>query len=164
MGQRGFPRSNPDILNIRGTYRADRHAGAEPAAMKLAKVPPAPKHLGEIARKFWKKMGKYLVSVDLLTEADLPAFEGYCIAYERAREAEEIVATEGRTISTALGGRRRHPELLTAEKARADMRKYETDFGLTPAARARMVAPGKSAKAPKANAFGAVAAAAKRGA
>jgi P27 family predicted phage terminase small subunit len=162
MGSRGPAPTPTRVLELRGTFRGDRHGGVEPKPAAPRKVPPAPKHLGDEARRIWKRLAKELLELELLTGVDLVALEGYCVTYERAIAAEAIVASEGRTVATAQG-RKRHPELLTAEKARADLRRYDQEFGFTPSARARLRgAPAK--KTPAANPFGQVAAvAAKRG-
>lgn len=155
MGARGPAPTPTNILQMRGTYRHDRHGGAELKAALLAKVPTPPKHLGVLAKKLWRQKAKTLIAMELLTAADLASLEGYCLAHERAIEAEAVVTVDGRTILTAQG-RKRHPELITAEKARADMRRYEVEFGLTPSARARLRLPAAPAK-PAANPFAAVA-------
>jgi len=131
---------------MRGTFRPDRHGGTEPQPGTLAKVPKAPKNLGDIARRIWRQTAKRLIAIDLLTESDLGALESYCLAYERAIEAEAVVAKEGRVVETPQG-KKRHPELMTAERARADMRKYEALFGMSPADRARLRTQPKPAPA-----------------
>jgi P27 family predicted phage terminase small subunit len=160
MGQRGPAPTPSNILQMRGTYRADRHAGAETEAPKLTESPAPPDEFSPLAQRLWREKAKLLIELDLLTDADLASLEGYVLAHERAIEAERVVAIDGRTVPTSQGIKR-HPELVTAEKARADMRRYETEFGLTPSARLRMRQPPKP-KEPAQNQFGAIAAATTR--
>lgn len=157
MGSRG-PAPLPDnVLEMRGTFRGDRRPGQQVDAERLVRPPTAPKHLGELAKKIWRQKAKLLIQLELLTIGDLASLEGYCVAHERAIDAEAIVAVEGRTVRSIEGGLKRHPELVTAEKARADMRRYEQEFGLTPSARARMRIPIKGDAKVAENPFGAAA-------
>ncbi len=142
---KGRPRESTKVLQLRGTYRGDRHAGAEPTPDVLTKIPRPPKHLGDVARTIWRQTAKRLIAIEILTENDLGALEGYCVTYERAIAAEAMVAMLGRMIQTAQGWKR-HPELITAEKARAEMRRYEQLFGMSPADRARLRLPPRTAK------------------
>lgn len=161
MGRRGPAPTDRNVLQMRGTYRPDRDPGDEPEVAKLLELPAPPDHFGELAAKIWREKAELLVGLELLTEADLGSLEGYCLAHERAIEAEAIVRIEGRTVRT-VQGLKRHPELITAEKARADMRRYEQEFGLTPNARARMRTPSAKPKEATKNPFGAVAQGASR--
>jgi P27 family predicted phage terminase small subunit len=140
VGRRGPAPTPTKVLQLRGTFRSDRHGGQEPHATPLKAAPRPPKHIDETARKIWRKLAPALVAAELLTENDLGAFESYCVIYARALDAEAVVAVEGRTVTTQQG-LKRHPELVTAEKARADMRKYEQLFGLSPSDRARLRIP-----------------------
>lgn len=79
-------------------------------------------------------MGHTLIQNGVLTGSDLVTLEAYCVARGRAIDAERVIAKEGRTFMTEQGPRR-HPELLTAERAWADARRYEALFGLSPSAR-----------------------------
>lgn len=133
MGRRG-PRPTPTkVLQLRGTYRADRH-GAGDDLPALSRVPRPPASLSATARREWRIIGKRLHDAELLTAQDLPSLEAYCVVRARALEAEAVVAMEGRTITTPQG-MKRHPELVTAEKAWDDCRRYEQLFGLSPSAR-----------------------------
>ena len=60
----------------------------EPKPKKQA--PSCPSWLEPEAKKEWKRMAKTLESIGILTEIDKAAFSGYCQAYARWREAEEI--------------------------------------------------------------------------
>jgi P27 family predicted phage terminase small subunit len=155
MGERGPAPTPTNILHMRGTYRPDRHGGVEPSGPLLDVAPPAPSYLRSLATEIWDAKAALLVELKLLTAGDLASLEGYCVAHERAIEAEAVVALQGRTVLTAQGIKR-HPELITAEKARADMRRYEQEFGLTPSARTRLRQPAPT-KPPASNPFGAVA-------
>ncbi|MGI8783378.1 MAG: phage terminase small subunit P27 family [Acidobacteriota bacterium] len=125
------------IHKLRGTYRKARHGPLEGAVPPVARIPRPPSSLGPTAAKEWRRVSKQLRKVQLLTESDFNALEAYCLTRARALEAEAVIATDGRTITTPQGARR-HPELLTAERAWADCRKFEQAFAMTPAARRGM--------------------------
>jgi P27 family predicted phage terminase small subunit len=149
MGLRGPAPTPTKVLKMRGTYRPDRHGGSEPPSETLTKVPRAPSNLRSLARKLWRQIAKQLIAGERLATDDLQSLEGYVIAYERALESEAVVAVQGRTTKTSQG-LGRHPELITAEKARAEMRVYEQKFGMSPADRARLrLKPVKAAPAVK---------------
>jgi P27 family predicted phage terminase small subunit len=103
----------------------------------LARAPRPPKHLGPLAAEIWRDMARQLVAAQMLSEGDLHALEDYCVTLERAREAEDVIRREGRVLVTPQGARR-HPELVTAEKARADCRRIAAAFGLTPGDRPKV--------------------------
>lgn len=145
MGLRGPAPTPTKILKMRGTFRRDRHGGQEPQTTALVSVPRPPKHLSDTERKIWRRVARLLVASELLTANDLDTFEGYVVVYARALDAEAVVATEGRTVTTPQG-LKRHPELVTAERARSDMRRYEKLFGMSPADRAGLRLPSKNSK------------------
>lgn len=134
MGKRGPAPMPAKIHKLRGTYRKDRHGSLEDLVRPVDRIPRPPSSLGSTARKEWRRVTRQLCEVQLLTANDFNALEAYCLTRARAIEAEAVIALEGRTITTAQG-KCRHPELLTAERAWADCRKFEQAFAMTPAAR-----------------------------
>jgi P27 family predicted phage terminase small subunit len=79
----------------------------------------------------------------VLTEADLKALEMACEAYAEVRECRAAVEMAGggtyetRNLAGAVMTRSR-PELARISDADRRFRGYLSDFGLTPAARARV--------------------------
>jgi P27 family predicted phage terminase small subunit len=84
----------------------------------------------------------------LLTALDVMPLAAYCIAYARwcaaeealARLAERDQATSGLLIRTVEGNARANPIAKIAASAAADMVRYASEFGFSPAARARIAA------------------------
>ena len=70
------------------------------------------------AKKEWKRLAPSLIAMGILTEHDMEAFAGYCQAYARWREAEEFLSQHGTIF----------------------MQSFCSEFGLTPASRARLYA------------------------
>src|SRR4051812_3975129 len=108
MGSRGPAPTPAHVLQMRGTYREDRHGGEEFTLPKLTEMPAPPDEFTPLAQRLWREKAAMLVELDLLTDADLASLEGYVLAHERAIEAEKVVATDGRTIKTSQG-MKRHP-------------------------------------------------------
>lgn len=98
-------------------------------------------HLGAVAKAEWKRLAGELLRMGLLANVDRAAFEGYCDAYGMWRTAQSVVAKKGRTYKTATGFIRPRPEVKMAADAQKQLKVYMTEFGLTPAARARMASP-----------------------
>ena len=52
------------------------------------------------AKKEWKRLAPALEAMGVLTMADLTAFEGYCQAYARWKEAEAFITQHGSIFQT----------------------------------------------------------------
>ena len=76
----------------------------------------------------------------VLTMADLTAFAGYCQAYARWREAEDFITQHGSIFKTPSGYVQQVPQVSIAQQNLKIMQSFATEFGLTPACRARIVA------------------------
>ena len=82
----------------------------------------------------------------VLTMADLTAFAGYCQAYARWREAEDFITQHGSIFKTPSGYVQQVPQVSIAQQNLKIMQSFATEFGLTPACRARIVASGGTAE------------------
>ena len=133
MGKRGPAPTPAKVLKMRGTYRADRHEAGD-LVPAVTKIPRPPTYLSKGARREWRRTAARAFKLGILTELDLNALEAYSIVRDRALESEAELARDGRMIETPQG-RKRHPALITAERAWGDCRKYEALFGLSPSAR-----------------------------
>ena len=85
-------------------------------------------------------MGKILEQMGLLTEMDMAAFAGYCQAYARWKEAEAFITQHGSIFQTPSGYVQQVPQVSIAQTYLKVMSKFAEQFGLTPAARSRIVA------------------------
>lgn len=74
----------------------------------------------------------------LLTALDRVPFAAWCASWSVWRRCEAIVREQGATFTTPRGTVRARPEVMIGRKALADVRSLGAQFGLTPAARARM--------------------------
>ena len=128
-----------ELHRLTGTFRKNRHEGkgfGEP----LTVVPEPPKHLSASARRLWRELAPELVKVSALTSLDLDRLADYCTVRATVLECEAVIALEGRTIATPQG-RKRHPEMVTLEHARAELRALSGLLGLSPSDRARLKLP-----------------------
>ena len=94
------------------------------------------------AKKEWKRLGASLEAMGVLTMADLTAFAGYCQAYARWKEAEEFITQHGSIFRTPSGYVQQVPQVSIAQQSLRLMQTFCTEFGLTPACRARIIAAG----------------------
>ena len=69
-------------------------------------------------------------------------FAGYCQAYARWREAEEFITQHGSIFKTPSGYVQQVPQVSIAQQSLKIMQSFCTEFGLTPACRARIIAAG----------------------
>jgi len=104
------------------------------------KAPRCPSWLEDEAKKEWKRTGKILEQMGLLTEMDMAAFAGYCQAYARWKEAEEFITQHGTMLRTPNGYLQQVPQVSIAQTNLKIMLKFCEQFGLTPSSRSRMVA------------------------
>lgn len=94
------------------------------------------------AKKEWRRLAPSLESMGVLTMADLSAFTGYCQAYARWKEAEEFITKHGSIFRTPSGYVQQVPQVSIAQQNLKIMQSFCSEFGLTPACRARIVASG----------------------
>lgn len=152
-------------LKFRGTYRTDRHADAEKAERgtpPLQKLPSCPKSFTPDEKAAWKRKGRDLISRGVLTSPDLSILADYCaIAAIKDAASRELAAhakahPENPTTDLGAQGRKPHPCILIIRQATAELRKYDQEFGTTPAARRRVPPPSAASSAkPDANPFAA---------
>lgn len=125
----------------------DGNPGKRPILVEPKPVPIAPEcpiWLSDFAQEEWARVYEKLERLGLLTEVDGTAFEAYCTAYGQFKEAHLILREKGLTFSTPNGYEQQRPEVAIANNAAKVMRGFMIEFGLTPAARARL---GKEPKA-----------------
>lgn len=104
------------------------------------KMPRCPNWLEDEAKKEWKRMGKVLSEMGMLTEMDMAAFAGYCQAYARWKAAEEFITQHGDMVRTPNGYLQQVPQVSIAQTNLKILLKFCEQFGLTPSSRSRIVA------------------------
>jgi P27 family predicted phage terminase small subunit len=107
---------------------------------RLPVAPDPPPFLGTYAMEEWRRVAPGLHQLCLLSTFDIMPFAAYCLAYARWREAQEELAQESLLMPVKEGHVRRNPLTVIAHEAAADKLKFASEFGMTPAARARISA------------------------
>jgi P27 family predicted phage terminase small subunit len=139
------PRPKPAHLKLLEGNPGRRPIPNEPRP-EPCELPEAPPYLTADARKEWDHVATQLHRLGLLTEIDVASLAAYCQAYGRWITAERAIAamaerdllTGGLMIKTTNGNAIQNPLIGTSNKAASDMVRYASEFGLTPAARARL--------------------------
>ena len=139
---------------------ATRGRKPKPTALKLLEGNPGKRPLnanepippqGEVkcpswllpeAKKEWTRLAPAMESMGILTLADEKAFAGYCQAYARWKEAEEFITQHGSIFKTPSGYVQQVPQVSIAQQNLKIMQSFCSEFGLTPATRARIIASG----------------------
>src|SRR4051794_36404854 len=86
------------------------------------RLPNAPTHLNDAAKKEWRRSGPFLLQVGLMSDLDRAAFAAYCTAYGRWVEAEEALKTYGVMLKSPNGFPVQSPYLAVANRALEQMR------------------------------------------
>jgi P27 family predicted phage terminase small subunit len=102
-------------------------------------APPCPAFLDGPARSEWKRIVPELLRLKLLTIVDRAALAAYCQNWSRWAKAEGVIGKLGMTFTSDGGMVRKRPEVGIAAEAMKLMRSFLIEFGLTPAARTRVV-------------------------
>lgn len=110
----------------------------EGEAQPRQETPPCPRHIQGEARREWKRITRDLADCGLLTVVDRAALAGYCQAWSRWVEAEDVLRKAGVLTKTPNGMLVQSPMLAIANRAMDQMRAFLTEFGMTPAARTRI--------------------------
>lgn len=110
----------------------------EPKPQK--KAPSCPKWLDPEAKKEWRRLASKMEMMGILTEVDMAAFAGYCQCYARWKENEEFITKNGSLVRTPSGYWMQVPQVSIAQQYMKQMEKFAEQFGLTPAARSRLIA------------------------
>jgi P27 family predicted phage terminase small subunit len=101
-------------------------------------------------KKLWRSVGKVLDTARVITKADGIALELLVDAYVEYRTAREVVEREGTTFESfievgegdaatvARAMIRTHPEVMIARDAWRRVKSMLSEFGMTPATRAKI--------------------------
>lgn len=136
----------PTALKIMRGNPGHRALNAHEAQAEL-RIPTPPKELDAIAKKEWRRMGKILLRMGLLTEIDRAAFAGYCVSWSQWTQALEKVQQLGPIIKAPSGFPIQNPYLAVANHALKTMQGLLVEFGMTPASRSRVQASNGAASA-----------------
>ena len=100
------------------------------------KMPKCPVHLNKEARKEWRRAGKILQSIGLMTGLDMAVLAGYCDAFAQWAEATIKVQETGLVYKKKDGTPGLNPYLRVAKEAYERMMRAAVLIGLSPSSRA----------------------------
>lgn len=137
----------PTALKLVKGNPGKRALNKREARVQLAQPAPPP-FLNDEAKVEWGRVIGTLCAAGLMTELDRAVLAAYCQAYGRWAEAERALArmaakdemNRALMVKTTGGNAIQNPLVGIANKAKADMVRYAVEFGMTPSARAKVVA------------------------
>lgn len=120
------------LLNGRGNGKdsAGREINLGPKFVRSAPEPPT--WLGREAKAEWKRVVPELERLKLLSRVTRSSLVAYCETWETFMVATQVVHEEGLTIE-AKQGRLAHPAVGIQRASGAELRRWATEYGLTPA-------------------------------
>jgi P27 family predicted phage terminase small subunit len=139
----GRPRRPTHLKALDGTTRPDRDNPAEPKPPLARPREEPPTWLSGKSRHWWRRIQPLLARMQVLTKADPVALGLLCDALADYMAARADVVANGATYTTeGKGGemQRRRPEVDVMVEAWKRAKVMLTEFGLTPAARAKVSA------------------------
>jgi P27 family predicted phage terminase small subunit len=145
------PMSNPPVPFVLKALRGNpgkRAMKPEPQPERPPTCPSAPSYLAPYARAEWERIAPQLFNLGLLTVLDISPLAAYCSAFATWQSASEALArmaandrhSSGQLVRNKYGDVNTNPLLNIARKAAADVVQFGSQFGLSPAARARIAA------------------------
>lgn len=139
-GRSGRPRLPSAVKKANGTYRPSTAAKGE-VSFPVTRLSP-PDWLDTRGQEEWDRIVPLLDSVRILTDPDLIALGNYCATVSVAINATLRYQQEGLMKSATKGskfGPKVNPFIKVAQEARTQCLRFAIEFGLTPAARSRIV-------------------------
>jgi len=113
-----------------------------PALPIISKLPP-PKNLSATGRKIYKSVGTLLMNLNVLNELNFPQFYQYCKETELYYDIMETMPTTKDLIHSVYAdtGKTTKVKALRkiAESALSNSKVLASEFGLTPAAQAKIL-------------------------
>ena len=140
MGVVGRKPKPPELRLVEG------NPGHRPIPANTPKPPPTaptrPSWILPEAKREWGRIVPHLERLGLLTVVDRAALAGYCQAWARYRQAEEMLDEEGFVTVTDKGNVIQHPAVAISRNMLQQIRAFAAEFGLTPSSRGRIQIPG----------------------
>ncbi len=165
MAGRGNRAIAPNVLRMRGTARPDRHAGHD-APDQILGDPSQPLELAGLALGEWQRMVERLTLTGAIERVSDAAIYQCALLFGQIEETRQRYEDDQR-LDRELTAQLKTPDLETEQylailgplndtrkrllsatttlrQGHMAMRQYLTEFGLTPASRARVKLPPKS--------------------
>lgn len=138
MGERG-PDPKPGSLKALqgnpGKRGGSASGGISPGIASNLKPPS---FLPAGAKREWKRIVMQLAGLDLLSDLDVMALAAYCNAFATWENATKAIKADGMTVESPNGYLMPSPHVKIQRDASIEMRAWLREFGMTPAARAKV--------------------------
>lgn len=144
MGQRGPKPLPANVHLLRGNPSKLNPSQLRDSVSPEVDLPSAPKHLQGEALKEWRRVGKELKALGLVSKIDRAALSMYCTAWGRHVDAENKISAlgdKGLVDETPNGFQVQSAWVNISNKAMEQCIKYLSEFGMSPSSRSR-VTPG----------------------
>src|ERR1700730_16726059 len=138
MGYRGPIPKPTSIARAEGNPGKRRLSDCEPQPRNV--TPRCPEYLDERARKEWRRLVPVLHRMKVLTEADGMGLANLCQTYSTLVKAQEKLSELGILYKAPSGYVMQSPLLAVVNQCVDTITKLSREFGLTPAARSRIIA------------------------
>jgi len=124
---------------LHGTDQPCRRQSISPSEDTLPKRIPPPEYLNPPGRKKWNELVRLLRDQGILEKTDLGSLEACCSSYDDMVECQLAIKKLGGIVAYTTGKSSQEVPLLSAKnKAMDNYKKYMTEFGLSPASRAKL--------------------------
>lgn len=101
-------------------------------------VPYCPRQLTPEAKSEWRRVAHKLQALGLMTHLDRAALAAYCQAWADYVEATRELKRAEKVMVTDKGYNHLNPWIGIKRSAAEEMRKFMTEFGMTPSSRTRL--------------------------
>lgn len=126
------------ILELRGGTRHTHRPPRDQEPQPPEKMPSCPRHLDKEARKEWRRTGKVLMSLGLLSDLDRAVLAGYCQSWSEYVAATLKIQELGTVYKKADGTPGLNPYTRIAREAFERWMKAGVLLGLSPSSRASL--------------------------
>ncbi len=137
VGRRPTPTNIKLVQGNPGKRKIGAAAGEPIPAIRL---PRPPDGLSAAAVKEWRRLGKQLAELGLMSPLDRNAFATYCEAWAQWLDATREIQNKGMLIRAPSGYPMVNPFFTIARQCVKQMDSLLAEFGLTPGARTRLKA------------------------
>ena len=134
-----LPKPSNEAAKAGANGRTQRAAVTERRIKHEAAGTEAPAWLGDVAADKWRELATALSDQGLLESVDRDSLANYCDLWQTYRHCSEEVNKAGVTTESANGNTFVHPAARLRTSVAEQMRKLALEFGMTPAARSRVV-------------------------
>ncbi len=104
-------------------------------------IPEPPEHLDDRAKEIWFRLCDQLSKMGILTKADREVLALTCDTWSQYLQADAVLKKSGIIVKAPTGFPIQNPALSIANKAKAQLKVFLTELGLTPAARTKLRVP-----------------------